>query len=79
MDMSTISRKDPTVARRIPPLRRHKRKGRKDQAYVTYDGKRTYFGRWGTPEANAAYKQFVAQWEVDSVGDRKPRPKSNGE
>ena len=50
---------------RIPPLRRHKRKGRKDQAYVSFDGKRTYFGGWGTPAVNAAYKQFVAQWEVD--------------
>ena len=52
---------------RIPPLRRHKRKGRKDQAYVSFDGKRTYFGGWGTPAVNAAYKQFVAQWEVDYV------------
>ena len=55
------------MAHRIPPLRRHKRKRRKDQAYVAFDGRRTYLGVWGSPAANAAYKQFVAQWETGSV------------
>lgn len=47
---------------RIPKLRRHAQSNRPDRAYVFLDGKNIYLGDWGTPETQAAYQRFVAEW-----------------
>jgi hypothetical protein len=35
---------------------------RSGQARVTIDGKDYYLGKWGSPEADEAYRRIVAQW-----------------
>lgn len=42
---------------RIPSLKLHRATGR---AYVYYKGKRWYFGKWKSTEAEEAYKRFLA-------------------
>ena len=53
-------RKPPTP--RVPPLRRHKVKGRHDRAYVNLNGQRRYLGRWGSVDAKRAYELLVADF-----------------
>lgn len=47
---------------RVPKLRKHAKPGRAPQAYATFRGKRYYFGPWGAPETDTAYRQFAAEW-----------------
>ena len=43
------------------------------QAYVRLDGRMIYLGRFGTPEAEAAFKRTVAEWlSTGIVPNRKP-------
>jgi integrase len=53
---------------RPPKLCHHKGQ---DQAMVYVNGKQRYLGRYGSPEAKAAYKAFVAEW---ATGNAQPTP-----
>ena len=46
----------------VPPLRRHKLKGRTDRAFVVLGGRRHYLGAWGSQEARDAYDRLVIEW-----------------
>lgn len=63
----TAKKKSPTP----PALRHHKPSGR---ACVRIDGRDIYLGRFGTPEATAAYFRLVA--EYTSSGNRLPVPQA---
>ena len=41
----------------VPQVRRDR-----DYAYVRYNGRKIPLGKWGTPEAEKAYRQFVKAW-----------------
>jgi len=45
--------------RRVPKLQRHKASGR---AVVRLDGKDHYLGKYGTPDAEAAYHRLISEW-----------------
>ena len=45
---------------RIPTYRRHRKKGRKDEAFAEVGGRRVYLGQWGTEQARRAYARIVA-------------------
>src|SRR5581483_9599621 len=43
----------------LPKPRHHKASGR---MLVEIDGHRSYFGKWGSSEAQAKYDKFLAEW-----------------
>lgn len=47
-----------------PLLRRHKPSNR---AYVWYDGRRVYLGKWGAPETLERYRRFLLELETHGV------------
>ena len=52
----------------IPKLCRHKSRNG-DRAYVTDAGRRLYLGKWGTAEAEAAYRDFILRRESPDLRD----------
>ena len=60
----------PRLLNRPPKLRRHA----SGQAFVSVSGKSIYLGKWGSPEARAAYRKFKGDWKpaplVAMVSDR---------
>lgn len=60
----------PRLLHRPPKLRRHA----SGQAFVTSGGKNKYLGRWGSPEAKAAYRAFKKAWKPLPLGDSAPDP-----
>jgi hypothetical protein len=61
------------MARRVPKMCHHRPSGR---AYVTDPASRRQvpLGRWGTPEAEAAYGRWVAEFLSRPAGVPAPRP-----
>ena len=53
--------------RRSPKLTHHKPSG---QARVRIDGRDLYLGRFGTPEAEAAYHAVIAEWRATGKAPR---------
>jgi hypothetical protein len=49
----------PKLVNRVPVVRLHKRSG---HARVRIDGKEHFLGRFGSPEAKAAYDRLVSEW-----------------
>lgn len=45
-----------------PPMRRKRREGCKDQAYVCLNGQRVPLGPWGSKTAKQAYDRAIAEW-----------------
>jgi integrase len=43
----------------VPKLQHHRSTGR---AYARFDGRCVYFGRWGSPEAEAEYNATIRRW-----------------
>lgn len=60
----------PRLSNRPPKLRRHA----SGQAFVTTGGKNKYLGRWGSPEAKAAYRAFKKAWKPLPLGGSAPDP-----
>jgi integrase len=54
----------PRLTNRPPKLCHHKGQ---DLAMVYVNGKARYLGKFGSPEATAAYRQFVAEWATGST------------
>lgn len=53
----------PRLSHRPPKLRKHAT----GQAFVSDRGKAKYLGRWGSPEAKAAYRKFCREWKPAPV------------
>ncbi len=53
------------MPRRDPKYRRHKRKGRADQAFVELEGRRVYLGIFGSAESRERYHRLLAEWNAN--------------
>ncbi|MFG0331689.1 MAG: tyrosine-type recombinase/integrase [Phycisphaerales bacterium] len=56
-----MTRPHSTSPLRIPSYRRHRSKGL-DRAFVELNGRRTYLGRYNTPESREKYRRLIAEW-----------------
>jgi integrase len=56
----------------VPKLRHHRATGR---AVCTLNGKHIYCGKWGTPEAQAAYDELIRQF----LGNHRMLPNTSGD
>ena len=62
------------MSKNIPKLRRQKRKGGNDVAFVELSGERHYLGRWNSQESKENFQRVVSEW---IARDCKPEPPKN--